>query len=265
MVSKHMGTTYKGVRCLIGDSMAETFMIAGIGEVLFDVLPDGKQLGGAPVNFSFHAQQLGLNAYPISAVGLDNYGREIIDKLTKERLSTKYIQQCGYPTGTAQVSLDSRGVPNFTITENVAWDYIQWMDQLIGLADSIDAVCFGTLAQRTFHSCSSIHEFLRHTRRDCLRIFDINLRQQYYSSEIIEKSLQAANVLKLNDRELVILQKLLKLPSSTQEALCTLQEHYELDHIALTRGAEGAFLKNQQTCSDCPGFDTETTQFGVKS
>lgn len=237
--------------------MTETFTIAGIGEVLFDILPEVKKMGGAPVNFTFHAQQLGLNAYPVSAVGQDADGRKILDNLSRAGLSTKYIQQVGYPTGTAHVSLDSFGVPNFTLTENVAWDYIQWTDQLIELAGKVDAVCFGSLAQRSFHSCLSIHEFLRHTKHDCLRIFDINLRQQYYSSEIIEKSLQAANVLKLNDGELIVLQNILKLPSSIQNALSELQERYELDYIAFTRGAEGALLKNHKIFCDFPGIKTK--------
>ncbi len=237
--------------------MTEIFTIAGIGEVLFDILPEGKKLGGAPVNFTFHAQQLGLNAYPVCAVGRDADGHEIIERLAKAGLSTKYIQQTNYPTGTARVLLDSLGVPNFTLTENVAWDHIQWTDQLIELAVKVDAVCFGSLAQRSSHSRLSIHEFIRHTRHDCLRIFDINLRQQYYSSEIIEKSLQAANVLKLNDGELIVLQNILKLPSSIQGALSELQERYELDYIALTRGAEGALLKNHEICCDCPGIKTK--------
>ncbi|MBN1972056.1 MAG: carbohydrate kinase [Sedimentisphaerales bacterium] len=236
--------------------MAEIFTIAGIGEVLFDVLPEGKKLGGAPVNFTFHAQQLGLNAYPVSAVGRDDDGRKILDKLTQAELSAKYIQQVDFPTGTAQVSLDAQGVPNFTITENAAWDYIQWTNQLIQLAAKVDAVCFGSLAQRSSHSCRSIHEFLHHTRHDCLKIFDINLRQQYYSKDIIKTSLKTANVLKLNDGELVILQDLLELPSSPQEALCALQDSYELDYIALTHGAKGALLKNHLICCDCPGFTT---------
>lgn len=237
--------------------MTETFMITGIGEVLFDVLPEGKKMGGAPVNFTYHAQQLGLKAYPVSSVGRDADGREVVDMLIKAGLSIEYIQQNDYPTGTAHVSLNSNGVPNFILAENVAWDYIQWTNQLIELAAKVDAVCFGSLAQRSTHSCRSIHKFLHHTKQDCLRIFDINLRQQYYSSEIIKNSLQVANVLKLNDEELMVLQNILKLPSSTQEALCALQEHYELDYIALTRGAEGALLKNGQIFCDCPGFKTK--------
>ena len=237
--------------------MSEAFTIAGIGEVLFDILPEGKKLGGAPVNFTFHAQQLGLEAYPICSVGRDTDGHEIIDSLTKAGLSIDYIQENEYPTGTAHVSLDYLGVPNFILTENVAWDYIHWTDKLIELARKVDAVCFGTLAQRSSRSCLSIHEFLRNTKHDCLRIFDINLRQQYYSPEIIKKSLKLANTLKLNDNELMILQDILNLPSSTQEALDVLQDQYELDYIALTRGADGALLKNGQISCDCPGFKTE--------
>lgn len=235
--------------------MTKTFMIAGIGEVLFDALPEGKKLGGAPVNFSFHAQQLGLNAYPVSAVGRDADGLDIIDRLTKAKLSTKYIQQNDYPTGTAHVSLDSYGNPNFTLTENAAWDHIQWTDQIDGLAAKVDAVCFGSLAQRSPESCRFIQDFLRQTKHNCLKIFDINLRQQYYSSEIIERSLQAANVLKLSDDELTILQKLLDLPDTFDDALSTLQERYELEYIALTQGAEGSVLMDRHISCDCPGYE----------
>lgn len=237
--------------------MTKVFIVAGIGEVLFDIFPDGKKMGGAPANFTFHAQQIGLNAYPVSSVGRDTQGYEIMDRLTEAGLSTDYIQQTDYPTGTAYVSLDSCGIPNFILTENVAWDHIQWTDRLTGLAANVDAVCFGSLAQRSSHSCLSIHEFLNHTRDDCLRIFDINLRQKYYSPDTIKRSLKAANVLKLNEGELVLLQDILKLPSSIQEALCALQVRYELDYIALTRGAEGALLKNRKIICDCPGFKTE--------
>lgn len=237
--------------------MAKAFTVAGIGEVLFDVLPEAKKMGGAPVNFTFHAQQIGLNAYPVSAVGRDADGVEILDRLTKAGMSTEYIQKTCYPTGTAQVSLDSCGVPIFILTEDVAWDHIHWTDQLVGLASGVDAVCFGSLAQRSPQSRQSIREFLSHTREDCLKIFDINLRQQYYSPDIIKTSLKAANALKLNDGELVLLQDILKLPSSTQEALCALQDRYELDYVAFTRGAEGALLKNRQHSYDCPGFKTE--------
>jgi fructokinase len=237
--------------------MSKTFMVAGVGEVLFDVLPDAKKMGGAPVNFTFHAQQIGLNAFPVSAVGRDADGVEITDRLTRTGLSTEYIQKTNYPTGTAHVSLDSSGVPNFILTEDVAWDHIQWTGRLSDLAAKVDAVCFGSLAQRSSHSRLSIHEFLSHTREDCLRIFDINLRQQYYSADIIKTSLQAATVLKLNDGELVLLQDILELPLSTQEALCALQDRYELDYVALTRGAEGALLKNRRLSLDCPGLPTE--------
>ena len=237
--------------------MTDIFIIAGIGEVLFDILPEGKQLGGAPINFSFHAQQLGLNAYPVSAIGRDSYGSEIIDRLNCSGLSTEHIQQTDYPTGTAHVSVDKSGVPNFTLSENVAWDYIQSTNKTKELAGRVDAVCFGTLAQRSSQSCLSIHEFLQNTRNSCLKIFDINLRQNYYSLEIIEKSLKIANVLKLNEAELIILQDILNIPTSTQDALCSLQDRYELNYIALTRGAEGALIKNGQMSSDCPGIKTE--------
>jgi fructokinase len=234
--------------------MEKRFIVAGMGEILFDILPEGKQVGGAPVNFVFHAKTLGLKAYSISAVGHDTDGQDILEKLTNAGLSTEHIEQVDYPTGTAEVSLDSLGIPRFTITENVAWDHIQWTEELQQLASRADAVCFGSLAQRSMHTSESIRRFLRQTRDDCLKIFDINLRQQYYSRKIIDRSLQAANVLKLNDDELTVLQELLYLPSTSKEALRVLQERYELQYIALTRGGRGSVLMDGQTCCDCPGF-----------
>lgn len=236
--------------------MEKTLIVAGIGEILFDVLPEGKQLGGAPVNFTFHAKTLGLEAYPVSAVGQDTDGQDIIEKLTQAGFSTESIEQVDYPTGTAEVSLDADGIPHFTITENVAWDHIQWTDQMRALAKKVDAVCFGSLAQRSMQTSDSIQRFLHHTKDDCLKIFDINLRQKYYSRKIIERSLQVANVLKLNDDELTVLQELLYLPQSTQDALRVLRDRYEIQCIALTRGAKGSVLMDDQTCCDCPGFPT---------
>jgi fructokinase len=236
--------------------MEKTFGIAGIGEILFDVLPEGKQLGGAPVNFTFHAKALGLEAYPVSAVGHDPDGQDILEKLTQAGLSTDYIQQIDSPTGTACVSLDGKGVPDFTITENVAWDHLQWTDPMRAFAEKADVVCFGSLAQRSSQTFICIQQFLSHTKVDCLRIFDINLRQQYYSRRIIERSLQAANVLKLNDDELTVLQELLYLPNSSKEALRVLRDRYELQYIALTRGAKGSVLMDHHSCCDCPGFPT---------
>jgi fructokinase len=234
--------------------MENNLTIAGIGEVLFDLLPMGKQLGGAPANFVFHARRLGLEAYAASAVGKDTNGLEICDKLPSAGLSAEYIQQVAYPTGTVQVLLDTDGVPHYTIMENVAWDHIQWTDELSTLAMKADAVCFGSLAQRSMRSCQSIQQFLHHTQDVCLRIFDINLRQHYYSRDIIETSLQAANVLKLNDDELKILQDLLELPESPENALYALRDRYELRYIALTLGAKGSVMMDAENRCDCPGF-----------
>lgn len=234
--------------------MGKRFTLAGIGELLFDILPGGKQLGGAPVNFAFHAQRLGLESYAVSAVGKDGDGLEICDRLTSAELPIEFIQQVDYRTGTAHVSLDAQGGPHFTLTENVAWDHIQWTNELRILATKVDAVCFGSLAQRSPYSRESIQQFLKHTGDDCLKIFDINLRQPHFTPAIIESSLQSANVLKLNDDELTVLQKLLYLPNSLQDALRVLQDRYELQYIALTRGPRGSLLMDTQGCCDCFGF-----------
>jgi len=229
-------------------------LIVGLGETLWDMLPDGKLLGGAPANFAYHCHALGADAKVLSAIGNDGLGREIIDELNARQVNIDYIDTNSHPTGTVDVLVGDYGDAHYTINEEVAWDHIQWTDELQILAARADAVCFGSLAQRSTDSCEAIHQFLSHTKADCLRIFDINLRQQYYSRKILDRSLQAANVLKLNDDELTVIQELLYLPNSPQDALRVLQNRYELQCIALTRGAEGSILMDEHSCLDCPGF-----------
>jgi len=217
----------------------------GLGEVLWDMLPGEKQFGGAPANFAYHAKALGADGYVVSCVGDDPLGREILDRLDRLELNRGCVAVDGeHPTGTVSVKLDAGGKPTYTIHEGVAWDCMAAMPGLVELAGRADAVCFGSLAQRSAVSRVTIRRFLAATAADCLRIFDINLRQHYYDAETVEASLQAASVLKLNDEELPVVAELLSLGSTQNEeqALNVLLERYELRLIALTKGPAGSVL-----------------------
>ena len=191
--------------------MKQTFTIAGVGELLWDLLPSGKQLGGATLNFAFHAAQFGCRSAVVSAVGNDPYGLQILEKLQEAQLGTAYVQQNDYPTGTVDVRLDARGVPSYTIHKPVAWDFIAWNEGLERLAPQLDAVCFGTLGQRGETSAATIRKLLSHVNKQCLKVFDINLRQDFYSEETVRASLEQADILKLNEDELPVVAGMLSL------------------------------------------------------
>jgi fructokinase len=217
--------------------------IAGIGELLWDVLPEGKQMGGAPCNFAFHALQTGCEAYVISAVGKDKDGDEILGIISQLGLDSEFIQTAdGYPTGTVSVKLDDHGNPEFTIHENVAWDNITWDKKLSVLAQEMDAVCFGSLAQRNSTSKNTIWNFLEATKNECLRVFDINLRQSFYNPKIILKSLEFASVLKLNEDELPVVAGILKYLGNEKSILYQLLTSFQLQLIAYTKGSQGSIL-----------------------
>lgn len=215
--------------------------IAGIGELLWDMLPTGKQLGGAPFNFAFHSMQAGANAYVISAIGKDDKGKEIVDVLNRWNLSDTYVQRCkDYDTGVVDVSLNEKGSPTYTIKEKVAWDFIDFDHSLAALARKLDAVCFGSLAQRNRISRDTILRFVKATRKDCLKVFDINLRQTYYSKEVVLSSLHLADVLKLNEDELPVVARMLGY--RMENAIPSLIENFNLKLIAYTQGAKGSIL-----------------------
>jgi fructokinase len=228
-------------------------IVVGIGEVLWDLLPSGKQLGGAPANFAYHAQALGATGVVVSAVGDDDLGHEIEQRLEKLQINTGFLQtNAKYPTGTVTVELEADGKPHYVIHENVAWDNLTWEEPLTELAGSADAICFGSLAQRSFISRSTIQAFVQHARPECLRIFDLNLRQQYYSAPIIETTLESSNVLKLNDEEWPVLAELLKLQSGVPAGLQELITRYKLRLIALTQGAQGSLLVTPEGVHEQP-------------
>ncbi len=214
----------------------------GLGEILFDVLPTGAQLGGAPANFAYHAGQHGLHSVAVSAIGKDNLGDEALRILDEKKL--KYVlPRVDYSTGTVQVELDAEGVPTYDIKQGVAWDNIPFTDDIREVAVNCGAVCWGSLAQRSEESRGTIYQFLDHTPADCLKIFDINLRQNFYDKDIICESLKRCNVLKINDEELVTLGRLFGYPGLDIENKCWLiLGKYNLDMLVLTCGVNGSYV-----------------------
>ncbi|MBO4923042.1 MAG: carbohydrate kinase [Bacteroidales bacterium] len=213
-------------------------IIVGIGEILWDMLPSGKALGGAPANFAYHAGRLGEEGWAVSAVGDDALGREILDLVASKGLHSM-ISVTDKPTGTVQVELDDRGVPAYNIKEDVAWDNIPFTPEMEELAKRADAVCFGSLVQR-MNSRPSVMRFIRAMRPDALKVFDINLRQHYYSCEVIEESLMLADILKINDEEIRIVAGMLGLSDDAVTACRELIGSFGLRLVILTKGPEGS-------------------------
>ena len=234
------------------------YLCVGLGEILWDMLPGGKQLGGAPANFAYHSQALGAQGVVVSCIGEDELGREIITRLDELGLDRLYLAvDKTHPTGTVTVELDQSGKPDYTIHQNVAWDFIPSDPRLAELAGRTDAVCFGSLCQRSQVSRGTVRAFLEATRPDCIRVFDINLRQQFFDREIILSMLKSSTVLKLNDEELPVVAELLGLTGSASDVLLQLTQKYALRMIALTRGANGSCLYTPgQMCSH-RGFATQ--------
>lgn len=220
----------------------ENGYVVGLGEILFDVFPTGSKLGGAPANFAYHAGQHGLKSVAVSAVGNDILGDEAI-RLLKQKGLQYELPVVNYPTGTVQVTLDKQGVPSYDIKRNVAWDNIPFTENIQKIAGQTCAVCWGSLAQRNEVSRNTIYSFLDHTPQDCLKIFDINLRQNFYSKEIICENLRRCNVLKINDEELITIGRLFGYPGLDMENKCWLiLGKYNLDMLVLTCGVNGSYV-----------------------
>ena len=219
-------------------------IIVGMGEALWDVLPEGKKLGGAPANFAYHVSQFGLNSRVVSAVGQDKLGTEILDNFREKRLQG-IIETVPYPTGTVQVTLDNEGVPCYDIKEGVAWDNIPYTEELDQLARQTQAICFGSLAQRSIVSRETIARFLA-TMPDTpetLKIFDINLRQSFYTKEILCDSFSRCNVLKINDEELVTVSRLFGYPGIDLQDKCwILLAKYNLKMLIITCSVNGSYV-----------------------
>lgn len=216
--------------------------VIGIGEALWDMLPEGKKLGGAPANFAYHARQFGHEAIAVSAIGQDKLGEEIVEALEEHRLPY-HLDRVEYPTGTVQVTLDAQGVPQYEIKTDVAWDNIPYTKELAALAADCKAVCFGSLAQRNAVSRESIGLFLDAVPQDCLKVFDINLRQDFYGKEVLEESFRRCNILKINDEELVVIARMFQLPGLSLEDKCrSLIKTYGLQMLILTCGVNGSYV-----------------------
>jgi fructokinase len=236
------------------------FYVIGIGELLWDMLPDGKQLGGAPANFAYHAQQVGAKGAILSAIGNDLLGSEIgldIEKLKIQSL----ISKANYPTGTVAVTIKDNGIPSYEIVENVAWDMISLCEDAKIELKKADAICFGSLAQRNSVSRDSIIEAIGFTSEKCLKVFDINLRQHFYNKEVIKNSLDICNVLKINDEELLVLSDMFGWEGSDIEKCQFLMQHYQLELLALTCGENGSYLfsEEEQSFLETPKVEVADT------
>ncbi|MGC4044399.1 MAG: carbohydrate kinase [Armatimonas sp.] len=228
----------------------------GLGEILWDMLPMGRQLGGAPTNFAYHLNSLGVPTVPVSAVGVDELGDDIRAQVANWGLSTEFLAiRPEYPTGTVTVALDAAGIPSYEIHTGVAWDHLPWTEALAALAPTLRAVCYGTLGQRSPESHATIQSFLSATTPECLRVCDINLRQSFYSSALIQECLTLASVLKLNHEELPIIAEACGVDSGTElETLTRLCERFDLRLVALTRGDKGSLLVTPTATSEFPGI-----------
>lgn len=219
-------------------------VVVGMGEALWDVLPEGKKIGGAPANFAYHVSQFGLPSCVVSAVGDDALGDEILDNFTSKGLK-QLIEKVPYPTGTVQVEIDQAGVPQYEIKENVAWDNIPWTPALEELASHTKAVCFGSLAQRNVVSRETINRFLDAMPKsdDSLVVFDVNLRQGFYNKEILCNSMEHCNILKINDEELVTVSRMFGYPGIDLQDKCwILLGKYNLKMLILTCGINGSYV-----------------------
>ena len=211
--------------------------ILGIGELVWDVFPEGKQLGGAPVNFAFFAKELGAEAYPVAALGTDELGDEAIQMLKPSGLSLDFIQRNSLDTSRVMVTTDENGVPQYEIVENVAWDAIECNPEVLTLASEADVICWGSLAQRSEKSRESILAILDAAPETCLMVFDINIRQKFYTAEVIEESLKRADILKLNEDELPIVCELFGIEGTQAEQISQIIERYDLKNVIFTQGA----------------------------
>ena len=230
--------------------------VVGLGEILWDVLPSGRQLGGAPANFAYCSHLLGSRAVVASRVGSDDLGREARALLLHSGLTDQFLQiDPAHSTGTVHVQLDPTGQPKFEIAEGAAWDFMTGPDVWQALAQSADAVCFGTLAQRSPESRQTILNFLDMTRPEALRIFDVNLRQSFYSAEIIRESLMRANVVKLNQEEVPRVADLMELASTEPSQFAPeLLRGFDLRFVCVTLGANGSLLCDRSGIDEHPGL-----------
>jgi fructokinase len=230
--------------------------IVGLGELLWDLLPSGKQLGGAPANFAYITNLLGDRGIAAGRVGTDSLGDEALQRLAQLGLTAAFVQRDPFhPTGTVNIEVDGNGQPRFEISESVAWDFLEWTPPWRQLAQAADAVCFGSLAQRSLPSRATIRSFLQATRPEAIRIFDVNLRQNFYNAQILAESMQLATIVKLNHEELPRIMHLLELENgSEKDSTRRLLSAHDLKLVCVTRGGGGSLLMSACEHSEHPGF-----------
>ena len=228
----------------------------GLGELIWDFLPGGRQLGGAPTNFAYVSRLLGNESVVASRIGSDTLGTEALVRLNGLGVSTEHLQvDPDHPTGTVRVRLDERGEASFAVNENSAWDYLEWTSGWAELSRKADVVCFGTLGQRVEQARRTIIRFLETTRPGALRVFDVNLRHTFFNAEMLERSLKLATVVKLNQEELSMLGRMLGFDEETEERMAKrLLDQFGLELVAITRGERGSLLVSVEATSDHPGF-----------
>lgn len=233
------------------------FTIAGIGELLWDVLPNEETLGGAPVNFAYHINALGAIGIPISTVGDDDRGHKACEALAGKGVNTSAISvNQPYPTGYVDVLLNDAGIASYRFPNDVAWDHLEINDVARELQKELDAICFGTLVQRSDQAQRVVQNYLSGLDSNTLKIYDVNLRQRFYSANVIEESLTQANIVKLNDEELTILANLLNIGTEESTVLQTLLNQFSLEMVILTRGADGSLLMTPRQVSELRGAKT---------
>jgi fructokinase len=232
-----------------------SYKIAGIGEILFDIFGQSEKLGGAPINFAYHASAFGALGIAVSSVGNDRRGRKALDELKKKDGGVDCISiDEHHPTGYVVASLDEQGIASYEFPDDVAWDHLSLNRRALSIAPELDAVCFGSLAQRSAVSRQAILRFLAQTSDRALKIFDINLRQNFYSKHTIIEPLQIADVLKLNQEELPVLAAMLDISGGDDTILEAVVKGFGLQLAVLTRGSRGSLLVSQQDSAEHPGF-----------
>lgn len=231
--------------------------VVGLGEVLWDLFPDGARFGGAPANVACHARQLGAKAVMVSAVGDDELGDKALAALRDMNVSTDAVAKLPQPTGSVKVELDAHGKASYEFAADTAWDNLPWTPTLQGIAANADAVCFGTLGQRSPVARQTIRRFLAETPSPALRIYDVNLRPPFYSDQLVTESLQIANTVKLNDDELPLAASWCDLTGDEVAVMKQLLERFDLKLVALTRGSHGATLVTKDRVCTNDGVQVE--------
>ena len=240
-------------------SNTQNRLVVGLGELIWDMFPEGRRLGGAPSNFAYVSRLLGNDAAVASRVGRDALGREAVERLGRAGLPTEHLQRDGeHPTGTVGVRIGANGEPRFNVNENSAWDYLEWTPEWGRLAERAAVVCFGTLGQRRPDARATITRFLEATSTDALRLFDVNLRHSFFTPDMLARSLRLSNVVKLNAEELSSAASMLSLRASGEvEMARELLELFGLRLVAVTRGASGSLLVAREESDEHPGFRAE--------